>query len=79
MPNPLYYNGFINDLFEYIKNHGSSLYSHSDIHSGVKKKKSETVGDILSNKEISLYCCCGGINSQMAVEGAERDIKLKKS
>ncbi|KAI5168409.1 hypothetical protein NEIRO03_2452, partial [Nematocida sp. AWRm78] len=77
MPNPLYYNGFINDLSEYIKKHGSSLYSYIDINSGIRVKKKETIGDILSNKEVSLYCCCGGINSQI-IEGTERDIKLKK-
>ncbi|EIJ93146.1 uncharacterized protein NEPG_02102, partial [Nematocida parisii ERTm1] len=41
-------------------------------------KRTEALGDIWINKEVSLYCCCSGINSQIAVEGAERGIQLKK-
>ncbi|OAG29861.1 hypothetical protein NEIG_01207, partial [Nematocida sp. ERTm5] len=42
-------------------------------------KKRETLGDIWINKEVNLYCCCSGINSQMAIKGKKKDIQLKKT
>ncbi|OAG32342.1 hypothetical protein NEIG_02270 [Nematocida sp. ERTm5] len=78
-PNPLYYNGFLNDLVGYIKNHGQIIiYYCNNIASLHANKRRETLGDIWVNKEVNLYCCCSGINSQMVIEGKEKDIQLKK-
>ncbi|KAI5145920.1 hypothetical protein NEPAR04_2532, partial [Nematocida parisii] len=77
--NPLWYVGFLNDLVDYIKNHSQiTIYYYDTITSLHANKRAETLGDIWINKEVNLYCCCSGINSQIAVEGAERGIQLKK-
>ncbi|KAI5184116.1 hypothetical protein NEIRO03_1573 [Nematocida sp. AWRm78] len=80
LPNPLYYNGFLNDLVDYIKIHGQIIiYSREKFISLNANKKRETLGDIWINKEVNLYCCCSGINIQMVIEGEEKDIQLKKT
>ncbi|KAI5166415.1 hypothetical protein NEIRO03_1009 [Nematocida sp. AWRm78] len=76
LPNPFYYDGFLDDLVEYIENHGSTIDEY--IGYIYTNRKKETLGDIWLNKEISLYCCCSGINSQMVAEGKGKDAKLKK-
>ncbi|KAI5131485.1 hypothetical protein NEPAR08_2473, partial [Nematocida parisii] len=77
--NPLWYVGFLNDLAGYIKNHGQiTIYYYKNITSFRANKRKETLGDIWINKEVNLYCCCSGINSQMILEGGEKDIQLKK-
>ncbi|KAI5167046.1 hypothetical protein NEIRO03_2531 [Nematocida sp. AWRm78] len=79
LPNPLYYNGFLNDLISYIKSHGQiTIHSREKSSSLYVGKRTETLGDIWINKEVSLYCCCSGINSLIDIEGEERDIKLKE-
>ncbi|OAG32344.1 hypothetical protein NEIG_02272 [Nematocida sp. ERTm5] len=78
LPNPLYYNGFLNDLVNYIQIHGQSTYKYKISNFLSTNIKKETLGDIWVNKEVSLYCCCSGISSQMAIKGKEKDIQLIK-
>ncbi|KAI5128921.1 hypothetical protein NEPAR03_1412, partial [Nematocida parisii] len=79
LTNPLWYDGFINDLVNYIKSHGqTTTYQYKIITSLHINKRAETLGNIWINKEVSLYCCCSGINSQIVLKGGEKDIQLKK-
>ncbi|KAI5186808.1 hypothetical protein NEIRO03_2393, partial [Nematocida sp. AWRm78] len=72
--NPSYYNEFLEDLVSYMNVYGSTIYFSIKGRYDVNKTKQETIGDILANKEVSLYCCCSGMDRQI-IEGAERDIK----
>ncbi|KAI5166507.1 hypothetical protein NEIRO03_0532 [Nematocida sp. AWRm78] len=78
--NPVYYNGFLTDLFKYMQVHGPSVYINTI--SNIKQKK-ETLGDIWINKEVNIYCCYCGISKQIVIEVSEsdieKDIKLKKN
>ncbi|OAG30261.1 hypothetical protein NEIG_01281 [Nematocida sp. ERTm5] len=80
--NPLYYEGFLEDLVKYIKMHGQRIYTYKEAHTRSYKLKRETLGDIWLNKEINIYCCCSGIDIQMATKETEEDInedeQLKK-
>ncbi|KAI5165128.1 hypothetical protein NEIRO03_0060 [Nematocida sp. AWRm78] len=79
LPNPLYYNRFLDDLVDYIKNHGQIIiYWSNNITSLRVNNRIETLGNIWINKEVNLYCCCSGIDRQMVIEGEEKDIQLKK-
>ncbi|KAI5145937.1 hypothetical protein NEPAR04_2538, partial [Nematocida parisii] len=78
-PNPLCYDGFLDDLVGYIKKHGQVIIHHNNnVISLHVNKRIETLGDVWINKEVSLYCCCCGINSQIVTEGTKKNIKLKK-
>ncbi|OAG33030.1 hypothetical protein NEIG_00848 [Nematocida sp. ERTm5] len=73
---PLYYDGFLNDLVIYIEKNGPTInYYKSCIYTN---RKEETLGDIWLNKEVNIYCCCSGINSLIDIKGKEKDIKLKE-
>ncbi|EIJ88641.1 hypothetical protein NEQG_01331 [Nematocida parisii ERTm3] len=79
-PNPLCYDGFLDDLVGYIKKHGQVIIHHNNnVISLHVNKRIETLGDVWINKEVSLYCCCCGINSQIVTEGTKKNIKLKKN
>ncbi|KAI5153606.1 hypothetical protein NEPAR06_0600 [Nematocida parisii] len=77
--NSLYYKGFLKDIVNYIKVYGPIIYMHKDVYvkdySNIKK---ETLGDILSNKEVNIYYCCCGIGSQMSTEGKKEEEKEKE-
>ncbi|KAI5182381.1 hypothetical protein NEIRO03_0065 [Nematocida sp. AWRm78] len=78
-PKKAYYNSFLEDLVEYIDTHSQTIYRYNEIASTrTYTHKKETLGTILANKEVSLYCCCSGIDRQMDIEGTEEDIKIKK-
>ncbi|KAI5165127.1 hypothetical protein NEIRO03_0061 [Nematocida sp. AWRm78] len=76
LPNPLYYDGFIHDIAVYNNDYGPILRNYKLLR--YINRKNETLGDIWINKEVSLYCCCSGIDRQMDIEGTEEDIRLKK-
>ncbi|KAI5156973.1 hypothetical protein NEPAR06_2338 [Nematocida parisii] len=79
LTNPLWYDRFLNDLVYYIKSHGQPTIHWNNLATSLhNNKRTEALGDIWINKEVSLYCCCSGINSQMVLEGGEKDIQLKK-
>ncbi|KAI5166414.1 hypothetical protein NEIRO03_1010 [Nematocida sp. AWRm78] len=77
--NSLYYAGFLTDIAKYINVYGPTIYTHNDVYdkeySSIKK---ETLGDILSNKEVNIYYCCCGIGSQISTEGKEEE-KIRKN
>ncbi|KAI5131469.1 hypothetical protein NEPAR06_0601 [Nematocida parisii] len=73
--NPLYYDGFLEDLVKYIKMHGQRVYTYKEAQIRSYKFKKETLGDIWLNKEINIYCCCCGIDMQMATKETEEGIK----
>ncbi|KAI5145871.1 hypothetical protein NEPAR04_2522, partial [Nematocida parisii] len=75
-PNPLCYARFIHNIVIYNNVHGPILQNYRLLR--YTNRKNETLGEIWLNKEVNLYCCCSGINSQMDIEGTEEDIKIRK-
>ncbi|KAI5145394.1 hypothetical protein NEPAR04_2438, partial [Nematocida parisii] len=73
--NPSYYNEFLKDLVSYMNVYGPCIHIGSNAMYNSRKKKQETIGDILTNQEVSLYCCCSGMDIQIITEEAKKDIK----
>ncbi|KAI5155106.1 hypothetical protein NEPAR06_1548, partial [Nematocida parisii] len=79
MRNPSFYKGILEDIIKYINFHMKYIYNNPEkCSSNCIMPIQETLGSILANKEVSLYCCCSGIDRQIVTEKRDDDIQLKK-
>ncbi|OAG30599.1 hypothetical protein NEIG_00111 [Nematocida sp. ERTm5] len=77
--NPSFYKEILEDIIKYIDFHMKYIYNNSERYSSnCIMLMQETLGSVLANKEISLYCCCSGIDLQIFTEEKDGDIQLKK-